>query len=1412
MSWWQCGSHTYVNEGTFPISISVVDVGGSTTTITGSASVADAALTGSSAAAVSGTEGASASLTAATFTDANPGDHHGDFTATINWGDSGPTSSGTVTYSNGTYTVSSSHSYADDGTYPISIAVNDVGGSTTTITGSATIGDAALTGSNGASLSGTEGALASLTAATFTDANPGDHDGDFTATINWGDNGPTSSGTVSYSGGQYTVSGSHTYANEGTYPISISVVDVGGSITTVTGSAKIGDAVLAGSSGAALSGSEGSAASLTSATFTDANPGDHHGDFTATINWGDNGPTSTGTVSYSGGTYTVSGSHTYAEEGSYPISIAVTDVGGSTTTITGSASVADAALTGSSAAALRGMEGASASLTAATFTDANPGDHHGDFTATINWGDNGPISSGTVTYSNGTYTVSGSHTYADDGTYPISITVNDVGGSTTTITGSATIGDAALTGSNGASLGGTEGAVASLTNATFTDANPGDHHTDFTATINWGDNGPTSSGTVSYSSGQYTVSGSHTYANEGTYPISISVVDTGGSTATVAGSANIGDAALAGSSGAALSGSEGVAASLTSATFTDANPGDHHGDFTATINWGDNGPTSTGTVSYSGGTYTVSGSHTYAEEGSYPISIAVTDVGGDTTTINGTATVGDAHLTGSSAATLAGTEGSAASLTAATFSDAAGSYGSAADFTATITWGDGGPTSTGTVVSDGNGHYHVTGSYSYAEEGSYPISIAISDDGGSSTTITGTANVADAPLTATGRNIDLAAKSSFTGAVATFTDAKPGNNSAEMSSTIVWGDKTTTTGTIAYSASSGTYTVTGTHSYSTSGTYTVTVNIADTGGSKASVTGTARIIVTQFSVNAPTAATAGSAFNVIVTALDKNGNTAANYAGTVHFTSTDTNSQTVLPADYTFQPGDNGSHTFTVILTRAGKQTVTVNDVGNSNVKGTTGTISVSAAAASTFTVAGFPSSTTAGVAGSFTVTAKDPYNNTATGYTGTVHFASSDGQAVLPANSTLSNGTGTFTATLKIAGSQSITATDTSNNSITGSQTGITVNPAAASGLVVTGYPSPVKAGTSNNFTVTAKDPYGNTATGYTGTVTFSSSDNNATLPGSYKFTAKDAGTHTFSATFNTIATQSLTATDKKNGFSGTQAGIVVQSALVVSLPAGGRPFSVTATLPAPLTRAMLAPVVREAIDHWKAAGLDAAGVAKLRHEAVRIAALSGSDVGLTVPNAVLIDRDAHGFGWFVDASPASNPEFRAVVLGQDFRAAPGTVPGGHIDLLTVVEHEFGHVLGLDHSRNAHDLMAENLRPGERKLPTDEDVRLLDEHAGYPGQVLATVTGHSIESMHWTIGTALGNHSAGQSVLPRQDSVSAAVQGTTAPNVAAISAVMQLHSRHTESVRSANRDARDGAVLNVAALNALYGRFWSAE
>jgi hypothetical protein len=198
---------------------------------------------------------------------------------------------------------------------------------------------------------------------------------------------------------------------------------------------------------------------------------------------------------------------------------------------------------------------------------------------------------------------------------------------------------------------------------------------------------------------------------------------------------------------------------------------------------------------------------------------------------------------------------------------------------------------------------------------------------------------------------------------------------------------------------------------------------------------------THFSVSAPASVTAGNVFSFTVTALDASNSTATGYTGTVHFTSSD--GTAVLPADFTFTAGNNGVATFSATLETAGTQSITATDVATASITGTSNSIAVTAATATHFTVSA-PASATSGVAFNFTVTALDAFNNTATGYTGTVHFTTTDGGAgvVLPANSTLTNGTGTFSATLKTTGPQTITATDTVTASITGTSNSINVRP----------------------------------------------------------------------------------------------------------------------------------------------------------------------------------------------------------------------------------------------------------------------------------------------------------------------------------------------------------------------------------
>lgn len=328
----------------------------------------------------------------------------------------------------------------------------------------------------------------------------------------------------------------------------------------------------------------------------------------------------------------------------------------------------------------------------------------------------------------------------------------------------------------------------------------------------------------------------------------------------------------------------------------------------------------------------------------------------------------------------------------------------------------------------------------------------------------------------------------------------------------------------------------GVHTFSaalkTEGTQSLTATQGTATGTQADITvnpPTAGSLTVSF----PSPIIAGQAGALTITALDTLGNVmTSGYSGTIHISSNDP--LAVLPADYTFAAADNGTHTFSATLKTAGGgyRTIYVNDA-TTGIGGVVPSITVNAPAASTMSVAGFPSTTTAGVAGNVTVTLKDPYGNIAGGYRGTVHFTSSDGKASLPANYTFTAadaGMHTFSATLKTAGTQSITAKDTATGSLTSTDGSITVNAARASQFILSA-PARVTAGAAFSLTVTIKDAYGNVVNGYTGTVHFTSTDKTATLPANYTFTAADKGVHAFTGlVLRKKGTQKITLTDTLN------------------------------------------------------------------------------------------------------------------------------------------------------------------------------------------------------------------------------------------------------------------------------------------
>lgn len=173
------------------------------------------------------------------------------------------------------------------------------------------------------------------------------------------------------------------------------------------------------------------------------------GDFSVLIDYGDKTPPASGSVTGpdpATGFFTVIGTHTYGEEGSYTATVTITDTrSGTAHTISGPEPVADAPLTAS---------GQTVTATAnipftgvvASFTDANPNAPLSDFSVapggvTVDWGDSTPLDTNVsvIANGNGSFSISGAHPFQTAGTFTVTVQITDAGGSSATATSTAIV-------------------------------------------------------------------------------------------------------------------------------------------------------------------------------------------------------------------------------------------------------------------------------------------------------------------------------------------------------------------------------------------------------------------------------------------------------------------------------------------------------------------------------------------------------------------------------------------------------------------------------------------------------------------------------------------------------------------------------------------------------------------------------------------------------------------------------------------------------------------------------------------------------------------------------------------------------------------------------------------------------------
>jgi uncharacterized delta-60 repeat protein len=417
--------------------------------------------------------------------------------------------------------------------------------------------------------------------------------------------------------------------------------------------------------------------------------------WTATVNYGDGSGDQP--LSYNANKVFAL-NHVYNDEGTYLVTVTVTDSDHGTGTASFHVTVNDVAPVvqlGPNAA----VHEAGTFTGTGSFTDPGPD----TWTATVDYGDgSGPQPLALNPYK----TFSLSHPYQEAGSYPVTVVVTDDDGVSGTGTLTVTVDDPPPVVSAGSDTTINEGDTYTGTGSF---ADPGADT--WTATVDYGD-GSGSQPLALNADKTFTLN--HAYGDGGTYTVTVSVIDDDGASGSGTFQVVVNDPAPVVRLGSDLTLNEGDQFSE-KAWFTDLGPD----AWTATVDYGDGGGAQPRALNAdkSFGLY-----HVYTDEGTYTVTVTVTDE-------DGVAGVGQFRVTVNN---VAPTVYVAPGLTL-NEGDGFGSSGSFTDpgaetWTATVDYGDGGgpqPLALNPDKTFGLGH-------SYADNGSYTVTVTVTDDEGAS--------------------------------------------------------------------------------------------------------------------------------------------------------------------------------------------------------------------------------------------------------------------------------------------------------------------------------------------------------------------------------------------------------------------------------------------------------------------------------------------------------------------------------------------------------------------------------------------------------------------------------------------------------------------------------------------------------
>jgi streptogramin lyase len=533
--------------------------------------------------------------------------------ATVDWGDGSTPTAGTyAALSVGTLDtafvdgqVSGSHAYAKAGSYTVTVTIDGTGPTgaamTTSVVDTATAVDPSVSPQPPLGLQANKSIAYQGPLAVFS-TPVGVSGSGFTATVDWGDGSTPTAGTVA--GGyesalpptptsfepdsgvpatHFEVSGDHTYATAGTFTVTVTLTDQLGHSSTESTSILVepGPLVLDPPSPILVTADPTADSSIPGqdsinlGTLTDYLGTLVGWTDSVTVDWGDGSTPITGSFSPSnladnpplGGTPAIlsffpsqidgntapgavadeiQGTHAYAQAGAYTVKISADDNQGDSTEATATVQVSAAELTVSP---LQNSPGGTAGEPISdqplvTIEAPDLTDPASDFTATVDWGDGSTPTTGTVaaiaetqvttatSVLNSNLQVSGDHTYAKPGLYPVTVTVDGPDGSTAKGTTIAFVSPASdVSGSSPGTPSFTAGAASAPTVlGSFNSANDSTA-ADFKATVDWGDGSPIQSATIQPAtppqsgSNEFNVLGGHDYAQAGAYTVTLTVTD-----------------------------------------------------------------------------------------------------------------------------------------------------------------------------------------------------------------------------------------------------------------------------------------------------------------------------------------------------------------------------------------------------------------------------------------------------------------------------------------------------------------------------------------------------------------------------------------------------------------------------------------------------------------------------------------------------------------------------------------------------------------------------------------------------------------------------------------------------------------------------------------------------------------------